>query len=93
MDRLGGWILGAVAGMTISNGYLADWNRTHLFNPAWPPHAKFHDAWTVPMGTALGGERPEFPAQKGRGNRRSSPGAVLGRPGRELRLSEHGRAG
>ncbi len=40
--------------MTITNGYLADWNRTHLFNPAWPPHAKFHDAWTVLMGTALG---------------------------------------
>lgn len=54
MGRLGGWILGGVAVMTITNGYLADWNRTHLFNPAWPPHAKFHDAWTVLMGTALG---------------------------------------
>ncbi len=54
MSRYGRWVLGGVAVMTATNGYLADWNRTHLFNPAWPPHAKLHDAWTVLLGTALG---------------------------------------
>jgi hypothetical protein len=23
---------------------LADWNKTHLFNPTWHPHARFHAA-------------------------------------------------
>jgi uncharacterized membrane protein YfcA len=34
--------------------YVADWNETHIYNPAWPPHAKFHNAQTMSMGVALG---------------------------------------
>ena len=31
-----------VAGAVVSTA--VDWNDTHLFNPAWHPHARFHDA-------------------------------------------------
>lgn len=35
-------------------GFAADWNRTHLFNPNWPPHARFHDAMTIAVSGLLG---------------------------------------
>ncbi|MET0406524.1 MAG: DUF6640 family protein [Cystobacter sp.] len=41
--------LGAAIG-----AYVADWNETHIFNPRWTPHAKFHNAQTMLLGTALG---------------------------------------
>jgi hypothetical protein len=47
--------LRALALITAISGFAADWNRTHLFNPAWPPHARFHDAMTIALGTGLGG--------------------------------------
>lgn len=47
-------LLIAAAGMTAVGGFLADWNKTHLFNPNWPPHAKFHDAMTITLGSFLG---------------------------------------
>ena len=38
------------------NGLLADWNRTHLFNSRWTPHAKYHDAVTISLvGVAFTG--------------------------------------
>jgi hypothetical protein len=51
---VGRWILSTVAASTAVGGYLADWNHTHLFNPRWPPHAKFHDAQTIALGSLLG---------------------------------------
>lgn len=47
-------ILTFVAGATAVGGFLVDWNRTHLFNPTWPPHARFHDAQTISAGALLG---------------------------------------
>ena len=37
------------------SAYAADWNATHIYNPKWPPHAKFHDAQTMLLATLLAG--------------------------------------
>ena len=51
------WALGAVA---------ADFNETHVFNPTWPPHARFHAVFllvvllattTVALGMTWSGNR------------------------------------
>src|ERR1700748_821085 len=34
--------------------HLADYNGTHVFNPRWPPHAKFHTGQTLMMSILLG---------------------------------------
>lgn len=47
-------ILGTTAAFTAIGGFLADWNKTHLFNPNWPPHAKFHDAMSISLSSFLG---------------------------------------
>jgi hypothetical protein len=39
---------------TAVSPFLADWNVTHIYNPNWPPHAKFHNAQTMVLGAFLG---------------------------------------
>ncbi|MFL6289210.1 MAG: DUF6640 family protein [Actinomycetes bacterium] len=72
MDRTdkGRFLLTSIAASTTVGGFVADWNRTHLFNPEWPPHARFHDALTVAMGALLGACGLYFLLVGGRGRDR-----------------------
>lgn len=47
-------ILSFMGILTAVSPYLADWNITHIYNPTWPPHAKFHNAQTMVLGALLG---------------------------------------
>lgn len=51
MKRMGLWILSPVAALTAVGGFLTGWSRTHLFNRNWPPHARFHDAQSILLGS------------------------------------------
>ncbi len=51
---LGKSLISLVAVAEIVGPFIADWNRTHIDNPRWPPHAKFHGGQTILMGLALG---------------------------------------
>lgn len=53
-SEFGKMLIRGVALFTMIGGFLADWNRTHLFNPNWTPHAKFHDAMTISLFAFLG---------------------------------------
>jgi hypothetical protein len=53
------WIIIFVAAVTAAGGLCADWfipygARQHLKNPAWMPHAKFHNAQSILMGFGQG---------------------------------------
>lgn len=52
--QIGRLLISLVALFTAVSPYLADWNETHIYNPFWPPHAKFHNAQTMVLGALLG---------------------------------------
>jgi hypothetical protein len=44
-----------VLGITLPVGsHFADFNETHIFNPRWTPHAKFHGGQTLMFSILLG---------------------------------------
>ncbi|SFH55578.1 DUF6640 family protein [Modicisalibacter xianhensis] len=47
-------LLYATNTIAIVGSWALDMNRTHMYNPNWPPHAKFHDAMTIMLGTLAG---------------------------------------
>lgn len=52
-----GWghgVLIAMAGATAVSGFVMDMNETHMFNPKWTPHSKFHNAISIMNGAILG---------------------------------------
>lgn len=46
-------LLSTVAAFQAAGPFLADWNETHIYNPRWPGHAKFHNGQTMSMGLLL----------------------------------------
>jgi hypothetical protein len=51
---IGKALISIVALYAAFGSYFFDWNKTHIFNPDWPPHAKFHNAQDMLLGTATG---------------------------------------
>ena len=54
MKAVGKIVISIVAVYSALGSYIFDWNGTHIYNPRWPPHAKFHNAQTMLLGTCLG---------------------------------------
>ena len=51
--NLGRYLISLAALITVVAPILADWNKTHIFNPRWPPHARFHAVTGLGMALTL----------------------------------------
>lgn len=52
--KIGKFVISLLALSTVVSPYLIDFTATHLYNPHWPPHAKYHDAQTILLASFLG---------------------------------------
>lgn len=50
---LGHALIALAAAITAVVPVLTDWNETHVFNPHWLPHVRFHMATALGMATIL----------------------------------------
>lgn len=50
---IGRGLLRFVAIFTTIGTFHFDWNATHIYNPTWPPHAKYHNGQTMMMAVLL----------------------------------------
>ena len=52
------WLVAIVAflnfGGLVVDAFIPFTAKQHLYNPAWPPHAKFHNCQTMLLGVGLG---------------------------------------
>jgi hypothetical protein len=77
----GRFLLTLTSTWSAAGSYVFDWNDTHIHNPEWSPHAKFHNAQSMSMGVFLG--VPALWALWGRGpwDRRALDAATLAASG------------
>ncbi|TID23134.1 GTP cyclohydrolase 1 [Venturia nashicola] len=54
MPSVGIFLLCFPAVFLCAGAFLADFNETHVYNPNWPPHARFHNGQTMSMAVVLG---------------------------------------
>ena len=50
---VGKLLISSVAVLWPVGAFAADWNETHVFNPTWSPHAKFHNGQTIATSIEL----------------------------------------
>lgn len=49
-DSLPRGLMASVNVLFAATAYYSDWSHTHVLNPRWPPHAKFHNGQSMSFG-------------------------------------------